>query len=1111
MSDDSNLIKFNTQDEINRLIADLSAAQKELSLVCVIGAGVSISQGYPDWNHYVLQLIDYWRFHLQNLVDRDDTDATDVKREDIVFLEWLREAKYTNKRKVDLVNYIVEQYSEAASHDKSDTTKIYLQVVNECERFIFLKLQPIQSRNEVLEQLVRMHTTFVTTNYDQQIEESIKRQLAQNPVRYADITEVPDSFHIDSIIHVHGMPLVNKMFVSSSTSYSQLYLENTKLREKFQAFFSNKQKIVFLFIGCSMEEEEVLSLLKIPDAKLTKYALMRYNSTGNVNTDKFQNQKIADFYMDKRDVKFIWFGDQFSELPIFIENLVQKVTEKQADETLQSGELNRNLSDLDEQALLSSINLGVKAQDYYLVDSIFKQTNEADKLLRVVNIAIQSDLINKKAVTQAFNFPNFWDALNKVFEHLTQDSKDKIFSVIAKVQGWNQNVLLSMVDICLSAAQKSNLGPGERARFLSKQLGTILKSDYLDEVLVDSQLRCLWLIEQLRQRRSTNELVTGDAKFDFDISTYRRFLNVLNGLSKANYLSEFKWLKEFTVVGLLYALIKKEKLRYKGGEVFPPTFYQNLIVQRILINIDLVDGLPDEVLTALLNGIDFKQQFLGAEMNKFVSKHPNKKAEKPGYYIDGIISGAGGWVKEKPFLNISAPENAQQVDALITQLANLSKKTEMDKYEPLIEYNHGGQNEELLRSLNSDDNWATHADLNNLFLTMILEHPELIMNYRRTITTLLSTGLNKDAIPQFLVMRYVRLASSYEVDIFDGHDNEFLETAVKYFSGDVDSEVYKYLFTEVQPVALVKSHEYELANPGQDSIDLNRFINTSIGNYYLLLETIESDAKNVFNHYHQFFLQALNELDNPLRSYLKGRFFPEISETDSERQNEQAFIGYAHAFKANRPAAEYFADAVAKLLTKEVKDRFLVSHIGMTFAVVLKPSDPRLNQMALNDQSDGVLREVFHFLLNSFIEMDHPERFNLSIWLEWYLKHDAGTLEVVVNVVLHGLNEDALARRAQLVAMIERSVDKVEKKLPEYILYDLTNKANNEPEKLKVIVKLIQELLIKHAIQINAMFVQELKKLISALTEVSLVAEQNDLLENAEQVLPAADYESLLN
>jgi hypothetical protein len=401
-----------------------------------------------------------------------------VKREDVVFLEWLREAKYTNKRKVDLVNYIVEQYSEAASHDKSDTTNIYLQVVNECERFLFLKLPPIQSRNEVLEQLVRMHTTFVTTNYDQQIEESIKRQLAQNPVRYADITEVPDSFHIDSIIHVHGMPLVNnRMFVSSSTSYSQLYLENTELREKFQAFFSNKRKIVFLFIGCSMEEEEVLSLLEIPDAKLTKYALMRYNLTGNVDIDKFQNQKISDFYMDKRAVKFIWFGDQFSELPTFIESLVQKVNETQADETLQSGELSRNLSDLDEQALLSSINLGVKAQDYYLVDSIFKQTNESDKLLRLVEIAIRSDLINKKAVIQAFNFPNFWDALNKVFQHLTQDSRDKMFSVIAKVQGWNRNVLLSMVEICLSTVQESNLGPGERARFLSKQLGTILKSD----------------------------------------------------------------------------------------------------------------------------------------------------------------------------------------------------------------------------------------------------------------------------------------------------------------------------------------------------------------------------------------------------------------------------------------------------------------------------------------------------------------------------------------------------------------------------------------------------------------------------------------------------------
>ncbi len=1111
MCDDSVLHRFNAEEEINQMVKDISIAQQELSLVCVIGAGVSISQGYPDWNHYVLELIDYWRFHLDVIVGRADTERKEVNRRDLIFLEWLRDADYTNKRKVDLVNYIVEQYSEAASHDKSDSENIYSEVVNECEHFIFLKLPPIQVRNQILDQLVKMHTTFVTTNYDEQIENSIIRQLAQKPVRYADITKVPTSFQIDSVIHIHGMPLDNiQMFVSSSASYSKLYLGHTKLRQTFQKFFSNRKKIVFLFIGCSMQEEEVLSLLEIPRVQLVKYAFMKYNSTGNSDVDKFQNRKIADFYWAKRLVKFIWFGDKFLALPTFIESLVKRVNANQIPRMLQSEELNQNLSSLNAHQLLPSINQGVNTRDYYLIDSIFKQTDEEEKLLQVVEIAMQSDLINKKVVLQAFNFPNFWNSVDMVFQKLSKDSKVKILTIIAGVQGWNRNVLQSIVNICLSAAQPTAPTAGQRARFLMKHLGTILKSDDLNEVLTDSQLRCLWLIEQLRQDRSTDEVIAGDAVFDFDDSTYRRLLRVLNILSKNYYLSEFKLVKKHTVVGLLYFLIRNQKMTYLGKKIFPPKFYQNLVIQKILINLDLKDGLFDNQLAALLSGIDFKQRFLGTEMNKFVVKHPNQEAEKPGYYIDGIISGSWGSVTDKPFLAVSTPQNAQQVDALINQLSDLPKKTEADKCNPLIEHNLDGQNKELLRSLNSDDAWADHPDLNEHFLTTIFQdYRELIVNYRQTITTLLSTGLVKEGISQDLVMRYIRLALRLEIDIFDGQDNDFLETAVKCFSKAPESEIYKYLFTEVQPEVLVKNHEDELFEPGQSSIDLNRFINTSVGNYYLILEVLESDAEDVFKSYAQFFKRRLSKLSNPLRSYLKGRFFRDISKDDPERQNEQAFIGYAHRFQANRSAAEYYADAVAKILTTHVKDRFLRAHIGMAFAVALKPTDSRLKHMAMGTGPDGVLREVFDFLLSLFVDVDHPEEYNLALWLEWYLEHDEDTLEAMVKVILHGLSKGVLARKKQLVEIIVHSTATMGSKIPEYVFYSLADRANGDPKKLQIIVELIQELLSRHAIQINAMFVKELKQLIVALKEESLVSDRTKLLETAKEFFPPADYESL--
>lgn len=316
----------------------------------------------------------------------------------------------------------------------------------------------------------------------------------------------------------------------------------------------------------------------------------------------------------------------------------------------------------------------------------------------------------------------------------------------------------------------------------------------------------------------------------------------------------------------------------------------------------------------------------------------------------------------------------QQVDALINELSKLLKKTELDKSDPFIEYNLDGQNKELLRNLNSDKAWATVPDLNSYFLTTILiDYPELVVNYRRTITTLLSTGLGKSVVSQDLVMRYIRLASSLKIDIFDGQDNDFLKTVVKKFSKAPDSEIYKYLFTEVQPEILVENHEDELFEPGTNSIDLNRFINTSVGNYYFILEVLENDAEDVFKTYGQLFKRKLDKLPSTLRSYLKGRFFPDIADDDPERQNEHAFIGYAHRFSSNPSVAEYYADAVAKILTAHVNDGFLKNHIGMAFAVALKPTDLRLKNLAMDVESPGILREVFHFLLGSFVSVNHPE------------------------------------------------------------------------------------------------------------------------------------------
>ncbi|WRN05058.1 hypothetical protein UM707_10380 [Staphylococcus aureus] len=89
-------------------INDIYNAEKQQSLLFFIGAGVSISQGYPDWNKYVDELIQFWKVNLVNLTRDERTQYPKVSRKDYVILDILLNSNHSNKRKVDLVNHMIK-------------------------------------------------------------------------------------------------------------------------------------------------------------------------------------------------------------------------------------------------------------------------------------------------------------------------------------------------------------------------------------------------------------------------------------------------------------------------------------------------------------------------------------------------------------------------------------------------------------------------------------------------------------------------------------------------------------------------------------------------------------------------------------------------------------------------------------------------------------------------------------------------------------------------------------------------------------------------------------------------------------------------------------------
>ena len=54
---------------------------------------------------------------------------------------------------------------------------MYFEHVNDFEKSYFLKISPINSNNEIIDQLLNLSALFITANYDDQIEKSFRKRM----------------------------------------------------------------------------------------------------------------------------------------------------------------------------------------------------------------------------------------------------------------------------------------------------------------------------------------------------------------------------------------------------------------------------------------------------------------------------------------------------------------------------------------------------------------------------------------------------------------------------------------------------------------------------------------------------------------------------------------------------------------------------------------------------------------------------------------------------------------------------------------------------------------------------------------------------------------------
>ncbi|MCB5132247.1 SIR2 family protein, partial [Streptococcus mutans] len=433
-----------------KLAKDLSKSIKQQKLVIFVGAGVSISQGYPNWDNYIEHLIKYWQGQILA-----ESDEKKLGREHHLIFDLISKSDISNKRKVDLVNYELKNvFGEDFEKRRLDF-----------ERGYFKNLLPYSLVNPVLESLASLDAIFITSNYDYEIENHAKR-LKNTVVTINDLNEFQHNkkgkLQFGDVLHIHGTPDCDiEYFVSSSADYSKTYLKGRNNFNKLVNWFK-KTKPTVLFIGASLEEDEILSLLHEGSQN---YALMKSENTGNSKVDEHYKKIVEGFFNSENHTQIIWYGDKFKDLPIFVERLVSDINKELGVHEFHS-EWNNLLNPSREQEQYNQSLDNISNDSHYLTSLVNKvieiNNNDLDNLL--LKGILQGETLEK---IRSGSFPVFWKFIAENIEKLNDDEWETIYGIL--IQG-NQRCFMDDMYKVYCQAIENNLFDNKQVNELRKVL-----------------------------------------------------------------------------------------------------------------------------------------------------------------------------------------------------------------------------------------------------------------------------------------------------------------------------------------------------------------------------------------------------------------------------------------------------------------------------------------------------------------------------------------------------------------------------------------------------------------------------------------------------------------
>lgn len=931
---------FNSEDAYQNIVNSMSDAMKKGRLVFFVGAGISRIQGYPSWDEYIDNLLVYWQSHLR------DSNTNPESMLNVETIRELAKSHISNKRKVDILYQLLENIF--------DSETFAIKKV-EFERYYFNELVPIISQNPVLTQLTKLDAVYLTTNYDNQIEKHLD-DMKTISVPVKDIAELTDNITVNSVIHLHGTPSGQvEHFISSSSSYKKHYYSNNPDIERLRRLIKEKE-LLLIFIGSSMEEDEVLSLLS--DGTTKNIAFLTAEKT-NVPGKKAIRHLIEDYHSHTNNTQVYWYGSEFSELAGFIEKLVDdvnRVTYPEAE--------NRELGNWH---LFKDVN----AEDDTIVEII--DHSEKDILqayLRDLNLT--SDLAKQRARQLL---------ASNIFSEKDQELPFQVWSILlANINIINSKGIDKIIEYVLGNNMSyryedvheliGKLTLGETRDRFEMMMGDKADIEYTSFSKNPNILGWKLVFEISEDVDATLFFNNNDLKYNLVHEAVKKledcFEDNQSNLSMIKFESAEMIVKR-PVFGALYQALLKNSITFEDidwTDGIPDKLISSPIFIKLFMLLYKDNLLPENVVTKIIQISDFSEPMYGKLFNDFYKDNEEEiKRLRPEIkkidYVDGIFDLSSGFVRENALVNeqqLLTLDETVIVDILITEDNNddiffqnefLQKVDEtIDFFKELLQQ-QTTKVAEIVRILLQNNVTQLYTAYKKLYIWYLFDKENNVNSSESMIQQIFDHYANKN------------------MGSFDFLDADFFENLLNL--DDYVEQASNFLLN-------IDVKKFPDVVPSHDDFTYEEFFQSPIGKFLNLFASIEKKINTLDSD----IIDKINDIPFAnVKSFMYGRHYEYF--LDEQLKNIFAFKGFSSRYKMNIDMTVVFKEVVISILNSSVHDTWIEQNLAV---VALEQIDPLIEVSFDWNKLNGT--NIFELIFHASYDFKFQTQ-----WLEMFFKEQS--------------------------------------------------------------------------------------------------------------------------